>query len=64
MTQHDHMSVQWRKSSHSAQNIDSDCVELGDLTTAIGIRDSKNPDAGHLSVSRLGLAALLSGIKS
>jgi hypothetical protein len=39
-------------------------VELGDLATAIGIRDSKNPDAGHLSVSRLGLASLLSDLKS
>lgn len=58
--------VQWRKSSHS--NDDSNyhqCVELGDLRTAVGIRDSKQSGRGPvLSVSRRGLANFLGSVKA
>ncbi|HEY8414914.1 MAG TPA: DUF397 domain-containing protein [Thermaerobacter sp.] len=56
-------SAVWRKSSHSGGN-GGDCVELADLTPEVGIRDSKNPEAGHLTVSRQALAGLIGRIKA
>ncbi len=54
---------EWRKSSYSP-TINSDCVELAALEgSGRGIRDSKNPEAPHLVVSRSALAALVQGIK-
>ena len=41
----------WRKSSRSGDN-GGHCVELADLTSAVGIRDGKSPEAGHLRVTR------------
>lgn len=41
---------QWRKSSYSATR--PDCVEVGQSPDHIGIRDSKNREAGHLTVPR------------
>ncbi len=53
----------WRKSSYS-QGGGTDCVELAALEgSGCGIRDSKNPEAPHLVVSRSVLAALVQGIK-
>ncbi|MEU8345549.1 DUF397 domain-containing protein [Spirillospora sp. NPDC048832] len=40
----------WRKSTYS-NGAGGNCVEIGDLTGAIGVRDSKVPDHGHLSLS-------------
>jgi hypothetical protein len=42
--------VTWRKSSRSNGGQDS-CVEVAMLTSAVAIRDSKNPD-GHAHVIR------------
>ncbi|WP_119728543.1 DUF397 domain-containing protein [Thermomonospora amylolytica] len=53
----------WRKSSYSHGG-SGDCVELAALPDVIGIRDSKNPAAGHLRVGRRHLAALLAEVKS
>lgn len=55
--------VVWRKSSRSEDN-GGQCVELADLTPEIGIRDSKNPQAGYLKVSRSELARLITRIKT
>lgn len=52
----------WRKSSCSG-GTGGQCVELADLDAAIGIRDSKAPAAGHLTVSRHVLAGLIDRIK-
>lgn len=53
----------WRKSSYS-QGGGTDCVELAALDgSARGIRDSKNPDAPYLIVSRSALAALVQCVK-
>lgn len=53
----------WRKSSYSGGE-HGGCVELATLLDTVGIRDSKNPDLGHLRISRQHLAALLAEIRS
>lgn len=40
----------WRKSSYSGGN--ADCVEVAHSPATVGVRDSKNPAAGTLTVSR------------
>lgn len=59
------MTPIWRKSSHSGsgQGGQSDCVETARLIGGVGIRDSKNPNAGALSVSAAQFAALLAKVK-
>ncbi|MGH3239525.1 MAG: DUF397 domain-containing protein [Spirillospora sp.] len=59
------MTIQWRKSSHSGVANDDVCVELGRLApgTGIGVRDSKDPDGGHLTLAPNDFAALLTHIK-
>jgi hypothetical protein len=52
----DCVELAWRKSSHSADQ--SDCVELAHTATSGAIRDSKNPDGGHLEVPFAGLIAI------
>ncbi|MFC5184801.1 DUF397 domain-containing protein [Actinomadura harenae] len=52
----------WRKSKRS--NTEQDCVEVATVLTAVGIRDSKNPDAGHLELDRPAFAGLLARVKS
>jgi hypothetical protein len=54
----------WQKSSHSG-NQGGDCVEAAALPEAtVGLRDSKNPGAGHLHLSVPAWRGLLSSIKS
>lgn len=54
--QGDCVELAWRKSSHSADQ--GDCVELAHTATSGAIRDSKNPDGGHLEAPLAGLVAL------
>ncbi|MCP2343150.1 DUF397 domain-containing protein [Actinomadura rupiterrae] len=57
--------TEWRKSSYSGGGSSSgDCVELADLTSAVGLRDSKAPEVGHLSLSRESLTNLVEHIKT
>lgn len=60
------MTELWRKSSHSGGVNDTYCVEVARLANAggIGIRDSKNPSAGHLTVSPAAFAILLHTIRN
>lgn len=51
---------QWHKSSHSGGN--SNCVEVAHAHAVVGIRDSKNPAAGHLAVPRSAWAAFIATI--
>ncbi|QFG24757.1 DUF397 domain-containing protein [Actinomadura sp. WMMB 499] len=55
--------IHWRKSSHSDTS-GNECVEVADLAVGLGVRDSKNPEGGHLTVSRRTFATLLSRIKA
>jgi hypothetical protein len=52
----------WRKSIRSGQ--EGNCVEVAGLGDATGIRDSKNPGAGHLTVSVAAFDTLLGRIKA
>jgi len=40
-------SAAWRKSSRSGQGSNGACVEVA-FAGAVGVRDSKNPEGGHL----------------
>ncbi|TQM82783.1 uncharacterized protein DUF397 [Saccharothrix saharensis] len=51
----------WHKSSHSGAN--SDCVEVAHSRAVVGIRDSKSPDTGTLTVPRATWAAFLAGLR-
>ncbi|MEO3827429.1 DUF397 domain-containing protein [Actinomadura sp. B10D3] len=59
------MIMQWRKSSHSGGADDEHCVELGRLAPGaeIGVRDSKDPDGGHLALSAAQFASLIEQVK-
>ncbi|NVI92994.1 DUF397 domain-containing protein [Actinomadura sp. BRA 177] len=52
----------WRKSSRSSTT-GGDCVEVASLSTMIGVRDSKNPGAGHLTLSPERFAQLITAVK-
>ena len=58
------MAINWRKSSYSGSGNTSDCVEMADLGSQIGLRDSKDPSAGHHEVSREALKGLVGRIKA
>ena len=50
--------LRWRKSSHS--NDEGECVEVAALPSGtVGVRDSKNPDGPHLTLSRRAFRTLL-----
>ncbi|MFI0355142.1 DUF397 domain-containing protein [Actinomadura sp. 9N407] len=53
----------WRKSSHSGGVNDEQCVELAQLAESVGVRDSKDPAGGHLSLSVDQFAGLVEQIK-
>jgi hypothetical protein len=57
-------SLVWRKSSRSSEGSSGECVEVARLTDVIGVRDSKSPDAGRLTLETDRFAALLRRIKS
>ncbi|MEV5572982.1 DUF397 domain-containing protein [Spirillospora sp. NPDC052269] len=52
----------WRKAKASGPEQGA-CIELADLTTAVGLRDSKAPGVGHLSLSRSALADLIGRVR-
>ncbi|MFC6880566.1 MULTISPECIES: DUF397 domain-containing protein [Actinomadura] len=53
----------WRKSSYSQGGGATDCVEVAGLGNGIGVRDSKAPDAGHLTLSVRAFVELLAQVK-
>jgi Domain of unknown function (DUF397) len=52
----------WRKSSRSTTQGGA-CVEVASLPEAIGVRDSKNPDAGNLTISPEAFGTLVRRVK-
>jgi hypothetical protein len=56
--------IQWRKSSHSIGMENRDCVELASLPLAVGVRDSKAPNAGHLAMRVGDFRRLVAEVKS
>ncbi|WP_433265323.1 DUF397 domain-containing protein [Actinosynnema sp. CS-041913] len=44
------VEVAWRKATYSGGN--SSCVEVAHTPDTVGVRDSKNPDSGLLTVPR------------
>lgn len=52
----------WRKSSYSGGS-SANCVEIGHGPRAIGVRDSKQRDAGILTVSPAVWAAFVGGVR-
>jgi hypothetical protein len=48
----------WRKASASEGN-ESACVEVGFSTNAVGVRDTKNREAGTLAFDRRAWSAFL-----
>lgn len=57
--------IVWRKSSHSGGDNGgmSDCVEVAPLGVSVGVRDSKAPAAGHLSLTPEAFRDLLVRLK-
>lgn len=53
----------WRKSTKST-NQGGECVEVAALTHAVGVRDSKNPQGEHLTLTQESFATLLRRIKA
>jgi uncharacterized protein DUF397 len=53
----------WRKATRSTNN-GGNCVEVARLPGTIGVRDSKNPKAGHLAVSAEAFGDLLNEIRA
>ncbi|MFI0406342.1 DUF397 domain-containing protein [Actinomadura sp. 3N508] len=62
MLDHNSNRPAWRKSSRSGSS-GGDCVEVALLGGLKAVRDSKNPEGGHLTVERDAWAALVSQIK-
>jgi uncharacterized protein DUF397 len=58
--------ITWRKSSRSGGggSDGQECVEVARLSEAIGVRDSKNPAGGNLSLTGPQFADLLAEIKA
>ncbi|GAA2424804.1 DUF397 domain-containing protein [Actinomadura vinacea] len=56
--------TQWRKASYSGTSEGTDCVELASLTDGVGLRDSKAPQEGHLTIEPHAFAILLTKIKA
>jgi uncharacterized protein DUF397 len=54
--------IEWRKASRSNAS-GNECVEVAILAEGRGIRDSKAPDTGHLTLSPESFAQLITRVK-
>ena len=61
MTVSDLAGARWRKSSRSGAG--NDCVELVVARIGAAVRDSKNPDAGHVSFETTGWDSFMGVVK-
>ncbi|WP_149262533.1 DUF397 domain-containing protein [Actinomadura sp. K4S16] len=53
----------WRKSSYSGAGGTEECVELASLSNAVGIRDSRAPEIGHLILAPEAFGLLMDRLK-
>lgn len=53
----------WRKSTRS-NGAGGNCVEVAELAEKIGVRDSKTPAAGHLTLSPKAWAAFAADVRA
>ncbi|URN10892.1 DUF397 domain-containing protein [Actinomadura madurae] len=56
------MAELWRKSSYSDHS-GGECVEVADLASVVGVRDSKDPDGPRLTFSAATWAAFTRDVK-
>jgi Domain of unknown function (DUF397) len=61
VTNNEHSSVVWRKSTRSGAT--GACVEVGLTSDGVLVRDSKNPDGPLLEFSQLEWAAFVASAK-
>lgn len=54
--------AQWRKARRS-QGGGNACVELAAVSGVVAVRDSKNPDGGHLAFGQQALGAFFAQVK-
>lgn len=52
----------WRKSSFSGAG--KDCVEVADSASGMFVRDSKQPDLGHLTFASEGWSTFVTSLKA
>nr|WP_192756267.1 DUF397 domain-containing protein [Actinopolymorpha pittospori] len=52
----------WRKASCSGSG--ANCVEIGASSTHVGVRDTKDREAGHIAVPFAQWSAFLAGVKA
>ena len=52
----------WRKSSYSSHN--GSCVEVAIATPSVGVRDSKNIEAGHLTLTTVAWSGFINAVRS
>jgi uncharacterized protein DUF397 len=52
----------WRKSGYSGSG--SNCVEVAFGSAVVGVRDSKRPEAGHLTVGAATFRSFVNHIKA
>ncbi|WP_326594485.1 DUF397 domain-containing protein [Streptomyces brevispora] len=57
-----HEDVQWFKSSYSGGS-GTECVEVADLGTSVGVRDSKQPVGPYIAVGSGAWAAFVSDFR-
>lgn len=53
----------WRKSSHSGATYGGECVEVAPLVSAMGVRDSKTLERGHIEASPNAWTAFIHTLK-
>jgi hypothetical protein len=63
MSELDLPTMSWRKSSRSSGQ-GGNCVELGGLSGAVAVRDSKDPDGPNLAYTAAEWATFVTAIKS
>ncbi|MEW2488179.1 DUF397 domain-containing protein [Streptomyces sp. NPDC048411] len=55
-------ALQWRKSSYS-NGAGGECIEIANLHTTVGIRDSKRPNGRYIAVQRDAWAGFIASVR-